>query len=420
MLAFSYSSHDRREISMKRYGFLDASAMALCIIHRARPGRPLARPQLQLRRRLTISFSSSSSSFSTTSHKLIPHRQRRRVAATLLTLITAAGLTLLASGTLTNLFLPSASPSLNPQSFTPFTLIAKEPVGDGSSAVFTFEGPGADIWTRRESEGEGEGEAGARIYSVQVAVEEMQVWRKYTPLPPLPPPASSPSAAQTSNPPTTTIRLLIRNATPSGLVSRHIHALPLGSRLPIRGPFVEYHVPRQVDEVICLVGGTGVAVALQLVAGLLARGDPDRKLTVRVLWGVRAGDSDGDGDGDGGERGRTPWRRTLPQPPTNSPIHRSLLTLHSHHPTLLTISQHIDHTPSALRPHSVLPLLNNNNNNNNNNPTKLLLLSGPPGFLAYWVGPKTWRPGLRDEAQGPLGGVLGAEAAGRGWVVWKM
>ncbi|KAI9864653.1 MAG: hypothetical protein M1813_003142 [Trichoglossum hirsutum] len=373
-------------------------------VRRVRSYLPFAGPQLQLRRQFMARFPSASA---VSVHKTYPRRRYRvQVIATTLALSATAGLILHTAGILpANLF--GTEPALNKQTFTPFKLMGKESVGDGSSAIFTFEGPGAGcMW---DEAGGGNG----KIYSVQVAMEEMQVCRKYTPLPP--PSATNPST-------TTTIRLLIRNSTPTGLVSPYIHALPLGARVPIRGPFVEYEIPRDVEEVVCLVGGTGVAVALQAVRGILdapaAAGT--RKPTVRVVWACRNSDTDvGCAD-----RGPHSWWSYFPAarpppdaPTTRSPILRSLHALQAQHPTL-TISQHVDHAPSSLRPQTLLSLLNNNNNNNDNN-NRLLLVSGPPGFLSHWVGPKAWIAGRGEETQGPLGGVVG-ERGGRRWVVWKL
>ncbi|KAH0542419.1 hypothetical protein FGG08_003174 [Glutinoglossum americanum] len=356
----------------------------------------------------------------------------RTTAISLLALSTAAaGLILYTSDS----FPRSAKHTLNTETFTPFTLVAKEPIGDGSSAVFTFEGPGGDIW----DEGGGEG----KVYSVQVAMEEMQVWRKYTPLPtPYYPPAPKPSPSNScnnsdnnnNNNKTTKIHLLIRNPSPAGLVSPHIHALPLGAQTPIRGPFVEYVIPHGVEEVVCLVGGTGIAVALQVIRGVLGGKTGGESPRVRVLWGAREGDGDA---GLGGKEGGGAWWRRRgvfgttiqqqpppPPPPTPSPVcpagsslYQTLHSLVSHNPTL-TIMQHRDHTPSSLHllppssaPSLLLPPAGKK--------TPLLILSGPPPFISHWVGPKTWVPGSSEEAQGELGGVLGREAGRRGWVVWK-
>jgi hypothetical protein len=48
---------------------------------------------------------------------------------------------------------------------------------------------------------------------------------------------------------------------------------------------------------------------------------------------------------------------------------------------------------------------------------KLVLISGPDGFIEYWAGRKVWIGG--QEAQGPLGGVLGQMKLGD-WKVWKL
>lgn len=48
---------------------------------------------------------------------------------------------------------------------------------------------------------------------------------------------------------------------------------------------------------------------------------------------------------------------------------------------------------------------------------KILFVSGPPGFLEYWAGPKEWAEGR--EVQGPLRGVLTTLRL-EGWEVVKL
>jgi NAD(P)H-flavin reductase len=288
--------------------------------------------------------------------------RRRKTLLGLLALSSAA------SGLI--LYTTSSAPQLNAQTFTPFTLTAKTPLPSGTSTLFTLHGPVGpswpDIWRAQ------------RIYSVHVAREEMAVWRKYTPL--------LGGARQ--------IQLLV-SPHPAGCVSPHLHGLALGARVLVRGPFVEYEIPRGVEEVVCLVGGTGVACAMQVVEGLLERG-----VKMRVVWAVR----------DKGEQ-------SVSNSSDDNPILARLHHLKSLHPAALTVSTHTDHTPSALKPAFLLPLLSQSPS-----AKKLLLVAGPPGFVEYWVGAKVWDNSIGEEGQGSIGGVLGRELVKRKgeWMVWKL
>ncbi|KAI9778350.1 MAG: mitochondrial peripheral inner membrane protein [Geoglossum umbratile] len=334
-----------------------------------------------------------------------PPRSRRRILITLFTLTAAiaTGLTIYSAE------LPATSPSLNPRTFTPFTLTARQPIGPGTSALFTLQDPTGDTWPRIWDAG--------RVYSVHVAREEMGVWRKYTPIP-LPPPGSETSQTTPGdNSMPRDIHLLI-SPNPSGCVSPHLHSLPLGSRVLVRGPYTEYTIPPEVDEVVFLVGGTGIACAVQAVRGLLERG-----AKVRILWAVR--------DGRAPEE-RKRWLfgggPSLPhQGDEENPILAHLRHLKTLHPTALTMTTHIDHAPSALNPATLLPLVSpppppSPSPSPSPSPKKLILVTGPPGFVEHWAGAKA-RDSVERAAQGGVGGVLGralAKQGGGGWAVWKL
>ena len=193
---------------------------------------------------------------------------------------------------------------------------------------------------------------------------------------------------------------------------------------------MEYKIPQEVEEMVCLVGGTGVACAMQVVKEVLDRGG-----RVRVVWAVR--------DGKARENGKGWWlfggrdAQPLEENPTRNPMLTHLHHLKTLHPTNLAITTHMDNTPSALRPSTLLPLLFPPQNPPITPPKspatttttadakKLLLVAGPPGFVEYWVGAKVWDNSVGKEGQGGIGGVLGGEMIRRGegkgeWVVWKL
>ncbi|KAI9763158.1 MAG: mitochondrial peripheral inner membrane protein [Geoglossum simile] len=314
-------------------------------------------------------YSTASSSAGTQRPRLGRGRRRRSTVLALVAVSTTiTGVILFAPTTTT------APARLNTQTFAPFRLTGKTGLPCGTSAVLALQGATGpswpDIW------------AAGRLYSVHVAREEMGVWRKYTPVP-------LGAGGQ--------MQLLVA-AAPAGCVSPHLHGLPLGSRVLVRGPFVEFDIPPSLHEVVCLVGGTGVACAVQAVGPLLERG-----VRTTIVWAVR---SHGRGQ---------------------NPVLAHLHHLQSVYPATLTISTHTDHTPSALKPSFLLSLLLSQPQSQSRPPNpatakKLLLVAGPPGFVEHWVGAKVWDNSVGEEGQGSLGGVLGEELIKRKgeWMVWKL
>ncbi|ORY04879.1 hypothetical protein BCR34DRAFT_572434 [Clohesyomyces aquaticus] len=359
----------------------------------------------------------------------------------------------------------SPDASLNPHSFTAYTLIRKEKVSS-TSAIFTLRnrerGPDPDEvrdgWRRR-------------VWSVQVKQPELQIARAYTPLPSLGMetggsiPASSIGGegedAEDAAP--EDLRLLIRKEN-GGEVSTYLHTLPEQSTIHLRGPNTECELPTEVKTVIFLAGGTGIAPAMQ-VAGVLAQRKGSR---MRILWANRrreecaggVGDEERDrggrgvfgpglrdnGKGNGGERWwkRLFWsegdsrRDAVPESDiqihTQTRIHadtgvhpknvivRELEAL-QHHTKLhsptnsLSISYFVDEENQLIKPGDVARRLDIESRGTEGKGDKVILVSGPDGFIEYWAGKKLWVGGR--EVQGPLGGVLGQMDL-RGWRVFKL
>jgi NADPH-dependent ferric siderophore reductase len=299
-------------------------------------------------------------------------------------------------------FISFSSPQpLNNSTFTPFTLKNKETVSSTSS-IFTLSqshipNGSFDEWWKKG------------VWSIEIKQPQLQIARAYTPLPPLD--GSDPDA----------LRLLVRREK-RGEVSGYLHRRPQGADVEIRGPAVEYELPEQVDHVVFLAGGTGVAPAIQIAHAL---GD---KARIAVLWANRARE---DCQGGQSDDPITPgWYATFSSFFANTPHHKQVSTgekslivkqLDALKQTnkALTVDYFVDEESTFIKPQNV--------RNAVAQPSaqalvpgqgkRIILVSGPEGFINYWAGPKQWLNGR--EVQGPLGGAL-AHMDLKGWQVVKL
>ena len=154
---------------------------------------------------------------------------------------------------------PSAT-GLSTTTFAPFAITKKEPVSSTSS-IFTLNEGLLSQTNLQELFRKG-------VWSIQIKQPQLQIARAYTPLPPTP----------TSN--ADELRLLIRRER-NGEVSNYLHRLAIGQSAELRGPTVEYEVPKDTTEVLFLAGGTGIAPAMQLAYGLQG------KASMSVMWANR-------------------------------------------------------------------------------------------------------------------------------------
>ena len=166
--------------------------------------------------------------------------------------------------------------TLNPKTFTPYTVLSRTPISPTSS-IFTLHPCTTDSSTSSPfSPSQRPG-----IWSVQLKQPQLQIARAYTPLPPLLPP-SSPS--HSPNDGDGDINLLIRREH-LGEVSTYLHDLSLGATVEVRGPKQELEFPNDVSDVVFVVGGTGVAPALQAAWRLLHK--ESYKARIHILWANR-------------------------------------------------------------------------------------------------------------------------------------
>lgn len=315
---------------------------------------------------------------------------------------------------------PEAS-SLNPHTFTPFTLVSKQPVSS-TSTIFTLrsrEGSSdpqllKDVWKRS-------------VWSVQVKQPQLQIARAYTPLPP---PAGSSDAEHEK---AQELRLLIRKEE-GGEVSTYVHTLPEQSTVELRGPNVECELPHDVKEVLFLAGGTGIAPAMQVAHALNSK--PGARM--HILWANRKREECVGGQSDALQApppGRlSGWRSIFGQgEPTlmqesSTPlgyqgvIVKELEAWKQHskpHTEGLSVEYFVDEEKRFIQPANVARHLKLSAQKDDAalKGSRVILVSGPDGFIEHWAGRKIWVAGR--EVQGPLGGVL-SQMDLKGWQVYKL
>ena len=303
----------------------------------------------------------------------------------------------------------SEEPSLNPEGFTPFTLVAKEAVSSTSS-VFTLSPrwatTNAQIYSQAYKDG---------IWSVQVKQPQLQIARSYTPLSPI-----LNSGQNIDN----DLRFLIRR-NPQGEVSTYLHKLPVGAEIELRGPHLEHAIPDDVNEVVFLAGGTGIAPALQVVHHLIVRSSsPGSEWPrIRILWANRRREdalglpmNDQQQRAENNSSTARPYRLT-------SLLARELTNLQQDYQGKLSLQYFNDDQKSFITEDFLAKCFSDSTRQVKKcleeelTGRKLILVSGPDGFVKYYAGPKVWQGGV--EHSGPLGGIL-KRLDLSGWEVWKL
>lgn len=316
--------------------------------------------------------------------------------------------------------------TLNPFEFGRFHIIAKESVSSNSSLfkVLPWSTKSAGVWQEQWKKG---------VWSISIKQPQIQIARDYTPLPPVP---SSPTTEPDKDNQDVTaddsaLNLWIRREV-HGEVSNYLHALPLESKVEIRGPKLEYQLPDQISRIIFLAGGTGIAPALQIAHALQMR--KDSKTEIGILWAnrSRADCEGGVSDGISITKG-APWRtfwagdsETTRQPvsadaPTQAgAIVNMLNQLKQGSGGLLKVDYFVDDEKTLISPQNIKHLVQNKQpvkSVDGDSGKNLIIISGPDGFVNFWAGPKLWSNG--HAIQGPLQGALGRMQLS-GWEVVKL
>ncbi|KAH8712211.1 hypothetical protein GQ44DRAFT_625684, partial [Phaeosphaeriaceae sp. PMI808] len=313
----------------------------------------------------------------------------------------------------------SSEASLNPHTFTSYTLVEKCTVSP-TSAIFTLRNrDGApepdsvrEVWKRS-------------VWSVQIKQPQLQIGRAYTPLPP-----TSDSHKKGRDEPAD-IRLLIRHEE-GGEVSTYLHRLPEESVIELRGPNTEIELPLDIKEIIFLAGGTGIAPAMQMVQALGRRTGSK----MHILWANRRRDECIGGVSDVTANSvlshdRKGWWQSLFA--FGEPEHEPLVDDHNDKAKGaivkeldalkerskagtrgLTVQYYVDEEKTFIQPTDLERRLARVSEEKG---SKLIMVSGPDGFVEYWAGRKQWVGGR--ETQGSLGGVLSTIDL-KDWKVFNM
>lgn len=317
------------------------------------------------------------------------------------------------------------STTLNPLSFTQYELVSRTPVSSTCS-LFSLRpvrpGQNKEVYNEAWKRG---------IWSVQFKQPQLQIGRDYTPLPP--------SVIEGSN--TTwgtniddgTLNFLIRKD-PYGEVSGYLHNLKLGATVDIRGPQIEYRLPNNVQDILFIAGGTGIAPALQ-IAHILTKNRNQKSLPrMHVIWANRRRE-----DCQGGYNDYCTyvpnkwWRKLVPNSLLeNKETRNTNIESYSQGFTVkhlenfkirnsgkITVDYFVDEEGSLINKESISNFITSLEHAEKADVTrrKLVLISGPDGFINFFAGPKMWKNG--KETQGPLQGLL-SQINIEGWDVWKL
>lgn len=246
---------------------------------------------------------------------------------------------------------------------------------------------------------------------------ELQIVRSYTPLPPIE--GTEPEQ----------VRLFVRQE-PQGEVSTFLHKINRGTIVHLRGPRVEYEIPEDVDEILFLAGGTGIAPALQVAHTLYnqrsrsTEQDPE----LRILWANRRREDSINGlnpfSSQRVQAGLVPLETieggAAPSKPSQARLVDEVESLKARHEGKVIVDYLIDEEGSYISESLLRKYLSGVDQTANQDGTprrKVVLVSGPEGFVDVFAGPKTWQGGR--EIQGPLGGLL-KKIDPQGWEIWKL
>ena len=297
-------------------------------------------------------------------------------------------------------------------SFVQYRLVKKEPVSSTASIFYLEPESGSRC---RECEKHG---WPAIISNFQFKQPQIQIVRAYTPLPPT-------QDGENGG----VLRFLIRREH-EGEVSNYIHSLPLGAKVELRGPNIEYMLPQDVKEVVFVAGGTGIAPALQVAHAMFDRPFPGHvrfeqdKRKLLILWANRRRE---DCVGGGIQPSSIPaattpaagflksisrWVRPDPMPdlpPATQETHNKglivseLEALAAAHPGQISVQYFVNEEDTWINARALDQALNIFDDDHvsrearNTQERRQIIISGPPGFITHIAGSKEWRNGREEQ-----------------------
>jgi len=291
-------------------------------------------------------------------------------------------------------------------SFLSYRLASKEPVSSTAN-IFCLEPQDdfqdfdvyRDAWRRG-------------IWNVHFKQPQLQIVRAYTPLPP----EDSESVGREKQ-----LRFLIRRDK-HGEVSSYLHSLPIGSRIELRGPNLEYELTRDIKQVVFFAGGTGITPALQTAHAMFADGNKAGR-TLHILWASRrredciGGYSDAPPDEPMPPKPR--WSGFFTNPRVKHPVPfmgergvivKILENLKAKYPGQITVEYFVNEEDTWIDRDAVFKALSRFEDKDfslgsaSPQEQRQILICGPSGFINYLAGPKEWSGGR--EQQGPLRKII--------------
>lgn len=150
--------------------------------------------------------------------------------------------------------------ALDPNAYKKLRLVQKQDVSHDTK-LFRFNFP----------EGHSMSKAGLDVVSslrTRAVLSGKEVVRQYTPV--------SPRNVRGY------VDLIIKSyPAPGGLMSRHIHSLPIGGELEVLGPFLNFKYRENMKKRIgMIVGGTGLTPCLQLIREILSNPNDDTEVSL--------------------------------------------------------------------------------------------------------------------------------------------
>lgn len=283
--------------------------------------------------------------------------------------------------------------------FLVYQLVAKEPVSSTAS-IFELEPQQKSLDFRKFKDAWQKG-----LWNVQFKQPQLQIVRAYTPLPPK---AREPQNCEDN------LRFLIRRD-PHGEVSNYLHNLPIGSKIEVRGPNLEYELTPDVKQVVFFAGGTGIAPALQIAHAMFEDGDKNGR-TLHILWANRKRE-----DCIGGHSDAPPSDPLPPKPSWSgfftpkklkmeiqATLERGLIVrelegLKERYPGHVTVEYYVNEEDTWIDRDAVFRALSRFDDKDFSlgsataQEQRQILISGPGGFISCLAGPKEWRGGREEQ-----------------------
>ncbi|EED12510.1 homoaconitase LysF [Talaromyces stipitatus ATCC 10500] len=302
--------------------------------------------------------------------------------------------------------------NLNPLTFSRYKLASREQVSSTNS-IFTVE-PAAAATDNRETYNLA-WQTG--VWSVMFKQPQLQIGRDYTPLPPV----ENANEQDTKD----SLRFLIRRD-PHGEVSRYLHSLQQGAYIEMRGPQIECEIPPEVNDILFIAGGTGIAPALQAAYIIFRRTVEGRRPKIHILWANRKREDCAGGISDTSniiQQKSTRWwpfhkettAKPSPAPTTQGAIVRELQDLKTRYPGQVSVDYFVDEENTFISTKEIKAYLDSVQPSPDTK--KMIIISGPEGFINYMAGPKVWAHGY--ELQGPVKGII-QQIGAKDWEIWKL